>query len=71
MAQEPGSGAAWLAQWAEHVTLDVRVMSSGPMLGVDPTLKKKKKLFRTREWKSLNVKLQGVLWEVGGSPLLF
>ena len=34
---------AWLAQSVEHVTPDLRVMSSSPTLDVEPTLKKKKK----------------------------
>ena len=31
----------WLAQSVERVTLDLGVMSSGPMLGIELTLKKK------------------------------
>ena len=31
---------AWLAGSVEHVTLDPEVMSSSPMLGVEPTLEK-------------------------------
>ena len=30
----------WLAQWVEHVTLDLRVVSSSPMLGVELTEKR-------------------------------
>jgi len=33
----------WLAQSAEHVALDVRVMSSSPMLGIEHTFKNKRK----------------------------
>jgi len=36
-------GGTWLAELAEHVTLDLRVMSSSPTLGVELTLGKKKK----------------------------
>ena len=32
--------AAWLAQLVEHVTLDLGVVSSSPMLGVEVTLQK-------------------------------
>ena len=35
---------AWLAQSTEHMTLNLRVMSSSPTLGVEPTKKKKKTL---------------------------
>ena len=28
---------AWMAQLVEHVTLDLRVMSSSPTLGMEPT----------------------------------
>lgn len=28
---------AWLARWIEHVTLDLRILSSRPMLGTEPT----------------------------------
>ena len=28
---------AWIAQSGEHETLDPRVMTSSPMLGMDPT----------------------------------
>ena len=31
---------AWLAQSEEHVTLDLRIMSSSPMLGIEVILKK-------------------------------
>lgn len=34
---------AWLAQAMEHATLDLWVISWSPMLGVEITLKKKKK----------------------------
>ena len=33
-------GEAWPAQSVEHVTLDLRVVSSSHMLGMEPTLKK-------------------------------
>ena len=33
------SGGAWLAQSVEHVTLDLEVVGSSPMLGVEITLK--------------------------------
>ena len=32
-----GGGVAWLAQSVEHVTLDFRVVSSIPILGVEIT----------------------------------
>ena len=35
----------WLAQSVEHVTLDLEVIGLSPTLGVEPTLKKKKKYF--------------------------
>ena len=35
--------STWLAQLVEHVTLDLRVMSSSLMSGVEFTLKKKKR----------------------------
>lgn len=38
MSQRRG---AWLAQLGEHMTLNLRVMNSGPMLGVEITLKEK------------------------------
>ena len=31
---------AWLAQSVKHVTLDLRVVSSSPMLGIELTFKK-------------------------------
>ena len=31
-----GAWGTWLAQSAEHVTLDLRVMSSSPTLGMEP-----------------------------------
>lgn len=34
---------AWLAQLNEHMTLDLRIMSSSSMLSVEITEKKKKK----------------------------
>ena len=37
-----------LAQSLKHTTLDLRVMSSSPRLGVELTLKKKKKLNKIR-----------------------
>ena len=37
-------GGSWLTQSGEHLTLDLRVMSSVPMLGVEPTKKKKEEL---------------------------
>ena len=37
------SRAAWLAQSVEHMTLDLRVESSSPKLGMEPTLKNKTK----------------------------
>ena len=33
---------AWLAQLVEHVTLDLQVVNSSPMLNIELTLKKKK-----------------------------
>ena len=30
----------WLAQWGEHVTLDLGVMGSSPTLGIEIPLKK-------------------------------
>ena len=33
-------GVAWLAQSVEHVTLDLKVVSTSPLLGVEITLKK-------------------------------
>ena len=33
---------AWLAQLVEHATLDLRVVSSSPTLGMEPTLPPKK-----------------------------
>ena len=39
-------GAGSLAQMMEHVTLDLRVMSLIPMLGMKPTLKKRIKIFQ-------------------------
>ena len=35
--QKLQSWGAWLAHSVQHVTLDLRVMSSSPMLGVEPT----------------------------------
>ena len=35
-----GWGGAWQAQSVERMTLDLRVMSSSPMLGMEPTYKK-------------------------------
>lgn len=40
MCQERGP---WLAQSVEHATLGLRIVSSSPMLGMETTLKKKKK----------------------------
>ena len=34
---------AWLAQWVEHVTHNLRAVSLSPTLGVEPTFKKKEK----------------------------
>lgn len=34
-------GGTWLAQLAEHVTLELRILSSSPMLGIDMDLKLK------------------------------
>ena len=33
-------GSAWLAQLVEHVTLNLRVLSSSPTLGVEPIIEK-------------------------------
>ena len=33
-------GGKWLAQSVEHATLDLGVVSSSPMVGVEPTFKK-------------------------------
>ena len=33
----PEKGGAWLAQLVEHVTLDLRVVNSSPMLGIEIT----------------------------------
>ena len=35
-------GGTWLIQWVQHATLDLRIMSSSPTLGIEPTLEKKK-----------------------------
>lgn len=47
-----GCGDIWLARWVEHATLDLRVVGSSPMWGVETTLKnkilKKNFLKRTR-----------------------
>jgi len=37
-------GGTWLAQSVDHATLDLKVMSLSPTLGVEPTLKNKSKL---------------------------
>lgn len=34
-------GGAWLTPWVEHVTLDLKVLSSSLTMGVKHTLKKK------------------------------
>ena len=31
---------AWQAQYLEHATFDLRIVSSSPMLGIEPTLKR-------------------------------
>ena len=31
------NGGAWLGQSVKHATLDLRVVSSSPMVGVEPT----------------------------------
>ena len=36
-------------QSVEHLTLDLMVMSSSPTLGVEPTLKKEKNAFNSKE----------------------
>ena len=36
-------GGAWLALPVEHLTLDLRVVSSVPMLGMEPILKTERK----------------------------
>ena len=36
-AQNCGGVGASLAQWAQHTTLDLRVMSLSPTLGMEPT----------------------------------
>lgn len=38
-----GSGGAWLAQSEEHMTFDFRVLSLSPTIGMEPTLKQKRK----------------------------
>lgn len=49
MAKSLGAGGAWVAQSIECLTLDpgsgldLTVMSSSPTMGMEPTLKKKKK----------------------------
>ena len=35
-----GAGGSWLARSVEHVTLDLRVVSSNPTLGVEITIKR-------------------------------
>ena len=44
---------AWLAQSLEHATLDLRVMSSSPMLVIEVTLKKKKRI--SEDYSQVNV----------------
>lgn len=41
--KEEAGWSAWLAESIDHVILDLKVMSLSPILGVEPTLKKKKK----------------------------
>lgn len=36
-------GGAWLALLEEHLTLDLRVVSSVPMLGMEPSLETERK----------------------------
>lgn len=36
------SWAAWLAQMVEHATLHRKAVAASPMLGIEPTSKKKK-----------------------------
>jgi len=40
----PSVWGTWLVQSVEHVTLDLGFVSSGPVLGIELTLKKKKML---------------------------
>lgn len=42
--KHPKHGNAWLAQLVERTMLDLRVVCSSPILGVEVTLKKKKNL---------------------------
>jgi len=37
LLDEKQKWGAWLAQWVEHVTLDLGVVSSSPTLGVEIT----------------------------------
>lgn len=37
-----GKWGPWLAHLVEHVALDLRVMKSSPMFGIEITLKRKK-----------------------------
>ena len=41
LKQEGRAWGAWMAPSVEHVTLDFRVVSSNPTLGVEPIKKKK------------------------------
>lgn len=40
---------AWLAQWEEHVPLDLRVMGSSPTLGVEISKNNEKKIQKKKE----------------------
>ena len=44
------SWGTWLVQLVEHMTLDFRVVSPSPMLGVELTLKKKTKKKVYMQW---------------------
>ena len=48
----------WLAQSVEFVTLDLGVVSSSPTLGVEFTLKKKKRRLAFRSMDTLEFSLQ-------------
>ena len=41
---------AWLAHSLEHATLDLRILTLGPTLGIELTLKKRKENKRCKVW---------------------
>ena len=55
-------GGTLLAQLAEHMTLDLRVMSSSPTLGMEPTFKK----IRISQIKESCKKTSGFLSSIKG-----